>query len=266
MILLVASPDRYDYLHQLILNPDNTCEFADGGGQCINGIWNGNWILIDNVLKLSYNEFNNYDDIQPIDPPIEIEIEVEIINEHTKFFDGYCLKISEETWKLSKSPCPSFVNQKNNLYNFVEDINEDNTPLIFYKNVNHYVYNEATECILLRFANESKWRVESIDDNEPLVRSIELGLENAKVKIQNAKQQVQKFIDNNKDHLQFLAAIDNNYKFTDTIAEKQAYEYKEKAENSEVNEFFKNLCTIKLSKFDKAYEIFKIQNIQFDLF
>jgi|GEM_PF-3839338 len=40
-----ANPHVYDYLHEIQLNADHSAELADGGGQCINSIARGQWML-----------------------------------------------------------------------------------------------------------------------------------------------------------------------------------------------------------------------------
>src|SRR5579872_3370601 len=92
---LEAHPNYYDYMHRLILRSDGTCEFADGGGQHINGIWSGRWSEPEQgTLRLRYDSFD-YGDLQSIDP-IEVDLQLKVVREYTKFFNGYSLYISDE--------------------------------------------------------------------------------------------------------------------------------------------------------------------------
>lgn len=259
IINVEANPHYYDYLHRLNLFPDATCSFADGGGQSINGIWNGTWKLKDNKIKLVYNEFDNYGDLKPIDPPIIIEIDVNITKEYTKFFNGYCLSVCDETWKFSKSPCPSFVNQQHNHFNLLEGLNEENTPLIFYKNLilGYETDDEILTCPYLRFADNRMWTVPSLDDNIPLIESIKSGFAIMKTEIQNTRQYVKNFIEKNKKDMPFLVDVTDDYTFSSRYSEKQAYEYYRNTHDNELSTFFKNLETLHYCGFNDLYEKFK---------
>lgn len=50
---LEANPQFYDYLHRISLYEDGSCRFADGGGQCVN-------LVIDGEFSLGYD--NNEED------------------------------------------------------------------------------------------------------------------------------------------------------------------------------------------------------------
>jgi hypothetical protein len=198
-IQISAHPNYYDYIHCLTLMSGSKCNFTDGGGQCINGDWSGTWEMENKFIKLSYNQERDYHNTEAIDPPITIEANVEIVDEYHVFFDGYCLSLSSQTWKFSKSPCPSFEMQHNNLFNVIEGINEENTPLTFYKveyghTKKFEMQSELLSCEFLRFADRREWLVKSPTDIEPIIESVVSGLAKAKGSIEEARSKVEKFI------------------------------------------------------------------------
>jgi len=175
-IVIEAHPDYYDYLHRLILNDNGTCEFSDGGGQIINGVWKGTWTRNEKTLTLVYDTIEEVYSDPVVDTninPITITAELEITNETTLFFSGYSFSISNETWKFDKSPCPGFDNQDTNLFNILEGVNKQRTPLIFYKmnsgkiSVPSYITTD-----LARISNKTVWVLKSETDFSPVVQSI----------------------------------------------------------------------------------------------
>lgn len=257
-VVINANPHCYDYVHQLSLFPNAKCSFVDGGEQLINGKWNGTWKFANNVLKLIYNEYDNYENLEYIDP-ISIEIGVKITDEYTKFFDGYCLSASDQTWEFTKSPCPSFVNQQYNLYNLLEEINEQNTPLKFYKLIHGYkTKNEILNGPYLNFTRQRIWTVSSLDDDVPLIKSIKSGFIAKRIKMENVNQYVKNFIEKNKQHVPFIVDIINDQ--YDTIYSKRLiYEYYDgnKTNNEDVNTFFKNIKYLEEMHRSKFIELYK---------
>ncbi|AYV76182.1 MAG: hypothetical protein Terrestrivirus5_4 [Terrestrivirus sp.] len=183
--VIEAHPDYYDYLHRLVLNNNGTCEFSDGGGQVINGVWKGTWIRNEKNITLTYDTIEEvysrpkvYNKIDPI----MITMELEVVKETTLFFDGYCFSSCNETWKFKKSPCPDFANQSNNLFNMLEGIDEQTTPLIFYKRNNEKICipsNITTQ--LARLSNKRVWVLKSENDFSPVIKSIIEGSEDFKM-------------------------------------------------------------------------------------
>lgn len=205
-IIVVAHPEYYDYIHALFLKKGSTCEFTDGGGQLINGVWHGKYVASSELLgpyrslsheniELTFDKVENYGDdgyaLRDLPNSITINLNITITKEYMKFFDGYSINTSYETWKFNKSPCPDFINQGTNLYNVLEHIDESNTPLTFYRMIHDSKNRDKDDSFLnnsdfdknisvpkkfnyefLRYSNTNMWNVKSPSDYEPLIKSI----------------------------------------------------------------------------------------------
>jgi len=237
-ITLEANPHWYDYFHILKLKEDNTCYFMDGGGQKMNGEWTGIWELLDGTnidmdnfkIRLTYTKFVEYDYKTDI-PNRTIDISIHKIKETTKFFNGYSSGISHETWKFAISPCPMFEDQKNNLFNVLEGVNENNTPLTFYRDTVGYKFKKLT-CGMLRLSHSNKWIVSSVEDDLPVIEEIRESLRTTEKNFNDNLEIVRKFVQDNKlsydvsksdrskDNIHYIwQIIDNIYKEVEDIPE-----------------------------------------------
>lgn len=189
-ITIVANPDYYDYVHCLNLTPDHvtnesdsivgTCKFSDGGGQMMNGIWTGTYTLKKNgELTLTWthrrecNFGNNTSTL--LEVPIITTIKLIILKEPTLFFNGYCFEMSRETWRFDRSPCPSFANRKDNLFNQLENDNEGDevSPLTFYVDIEAVEKEQLTNYTLLaRLCSKSVWKLQDSEDFTPVYQDI----------------------------------------------------------------------------------------------
>ena len=266
-IVLEANPHYYDYIHRLTLNPDKTCNFIDGGGQFINGHWSGTWTisLSEKLLKLTYHEVDNYGQITKLDPPIKKDIDIEVTNEHNKLFNGYCLIDSNQTWNFSKTPCPSF--ERRNLYNILNNMTEENSPLTFYICTNDSDYkNSSFSDVLtienLRYADKNQWQVDQ-NDYRPIVDSIRSGLSEMKSRVEQMRQEIKDFAVSNKDKLpkdfKFNGGQDDLSKLSAIIGE-----LKETCPG--IDNVFENIQKLHFSNFNEVYSKFKKSKYYFNSF
>jgi hypothetical protein len=130
---LIAHPEYYDYIHSLLFR-DGEVEMCDGGGQIINGVWEGKFIIDPKIKNITceYFKFKNYEDITPIN--IKKSTEILKIRQGDFSFVPYShnsIEHFEYEITLNSSLCPISSNRKYNLFNIQED---DTYPLVFYFN------------------------------------------------------------------------------------------------------------------------------------
>lgn len=185
-ISLSAHPEYYDYIHYLQMYPTfekniqndphflpqkGTCKFVDGGGQQINGIWNGTYEMTEKNINISYNELDHYGTKKTIDPPIRIVINYTSENQLIRYMElGHlCTKYTKK-YILDTSPCPCGKDnkqQQTNLFNLLENIHY---PLIFYENCSGSLPSNIQDCF--KYVKDPIWSVKCQCDYIPIINSV----------------------------------------------------------------------------------------------
>lgn len=138
-IVWEANPSFYDYIHKMTFNFNtNTFELCEGGGQQIYGIYQGIFTYSHPYITLIYlknvdpyadsTELNDDNEYCPgvISMSCTKEFKIDLIEEPTIHFNGYCK--TESNWTLTISESPLKVANP--------QTQDDSYPLTFYTGFN----------------------------------------------------------------------------------------------------------------------------------